>query len=130
MYMPENTVTCLLTQFLSYGLELFLTRFISPTHTFKVVMTELKGRGVISTRPFTSGEFVVEYAGELISDYDARMREAEYKKDPEVGSYMFFFGHGYFSTFNFQYIMCCFVVLMNHQIGRIFTDNHKKLKLK
>ncbi len=57
-------------------------------------MTEEKGRGIISTRTFAPGDFVVEYIGELISDSEARAREAEYKKDPSLGSYMFFFAHG------------------------------------
>ncbi|VDD82518.1 unnamed protein product [Mesocestoides corti] len=60
----------------------------------KVVVTEEKGRGVITTRTFFPGDFVVEYIGELISDSEARIREAEYKKDPKVGSFMFFFSHG------------------------------------
>ena len=57
-------------------------------------MTEAKGRGVIATRAFSPGEFVVEYIGELISGSEARSREDEYKKDPNVGSFMFFFSHG------------------------------------
>ncbi|KAM3186362.1 hypothetical protein ACTXT7_004473 [Hymenolepis weldensis] len=60
----------------------------------KVVETEDKGRGVITTRLFTEGEFVVEYIGELISEREARAREVEYKKDPNIGSFMFFFAHG------------------------------------
>ncbi|KAM7538422.1 hypothetical protein Aperf_G00000066361 [Anoplocephala perfoliata] len=60
----------------------------------KVILTEEKGRGVITTRTFTEGEFVVEYIGELISGREARIREAEYRKDPTIGSFMFFFSHG------------------------------------
>ncbi|VDO05442.1 unnamed protein product [Rodentolepis nana] len=60
----------------------------------KVIETEDKGRGVITTRLFTEGEFVVEYIGELISEREARAREVEYKKDPNIGSFMFFFAHG------------------------------------
>ena len=59
-----------------------------------MITTEEKGRGVVATRHFAQGEFVVEYIGELISDSEARAREAEYKKDPSVGSFMFFFAHG------------------------------------
>nr|CDS29097.2 histone lysine n methyltransferase setd8 [Hymenolepis microstoma] len=60
----------------------------------KVVETEDKGRGVITTRLFTEGEFVVEYIGELVSEREARAREVEYKKDPNIGSFMFFFAYG------------------------------------
>ncbi|VDM03737.1 unnamed protein product, partial [Schistocephalus solidus] len=57
------------------------------------IFTDVKGRGVISTRTFFAGEFIVEYAGELISDSEARLREAEYKKNPNLGSFMFYFTH-------------------------------------
>ncbi|TPP59528.1 Histone-lysine N-methyltransferase [Fasciola gigantica] len=59
----------------------------------KVIYTEEKGRGVVATRVFHEGEFVVEYAGELISEKLAKDRETEYKKDPEIGSFMFYFVH-------------------------------------
>ncbi|CAL8076602.1 unnamed protein product [Calicophoron daubneyi] len=59
----------------------------------KVIVTEEKGRGVVATRVFHEGEFVVEYAGELISEKSAKAREQEYKRDPAIGSYMFYFCH-------------------------------------
>ncbi|VDQ10251.1 unnamed protein product, partial [Trichobilharzia regenti] len=59
----------------------------------KIIHTEDKGRGIIATRPFSEGEFVVEYAGDLIPEKLAKQREAEYKRDPNIGSYMFFFVH-------------------------------------
>lgn len=72
-----------------------LTALVNSEDTgMKVVMTDDKGRGVISTRHFAAGEFIVEYAGELISEIEARRRESEYKKHPELGSFMFFFTHG------------------------------------
>ncbi|XP_063991606.1 N-lysine methyltransferase KMT5A-B [Diachasmimorpha longicaudata] len=52
-----------------------------------------KGRGVVTTREFTKGEFVVEYVGELIDQVTAKKREAEYAKDQSTGCYMYYFQH-------------------------------------
>ncbi|KAM3963944.1 SET domain containing 8 [Aphomia sociella] len=53
-----------------------------------------KGRGVIATRPFGRGQFVVEYAGELVGVAEARVREYQYAQDPNAGCYMYYFRHG------------------------------------
>ncbi|KOB78637.1 Histone-lysine n-methyltransferase, partial [Operophtera brumata] len=53
-----------------------------------------KGRGVIATRQFGRGQFVVEYAGELVGTAEAREREYMYAQDPEAGCYMYYFRHG------------------------------------
>lgn len=53
-----------------------------------------KGRGVIATRPFGRGQFVVEYAGELVGVAEARERERLYAQDPTAGCYMYYFRHG------------------------------------
>ena len=51
-----------------------------------------KGRGVIATKVFQRGDFVVEYAGELIEDMEeARRREEHYRE--EDGSYTYYFKH-------------------------------------
>lgn len=52
---------------------------------------EDKGRGVIATRKFSRGQFVVEYAGELVGLQEAREREYKYAQDPEAGCYMYYF---------------------------------------
>ncbi|VDM36611.1 unnamed protein product, partial [Hydatigera taeniaeformis] len=83
-----------------------------------IVVTEEKGRGVITTRSFSPGEFVVEYVGELISGSEARAREAEYNKDPSVGSFMFFFCHG-----NQRY--CVDATEETGKLGRLI--NHSRL---
>ena len=50
-----------------------------------------KGRGIRATKPFKKGDFLVEYAGDLIDDATAKLRDAQYDRDP--GSFgMFFFG--------------------------------------
>ena len=56
----------------------------------KVREIEGKGRGVISRRTFQKGEYICDYAGELIDAREAHGREVEYEKE-EKGCYMFFF---------------------------------------
>ncbi|XP_028982520.1 N-lysine methyltransferase KMT5A-like [Diachasma alloeum] len=68
---------------------------------------EDKGRGMITTQSFLRGEFVVEYAGELIDWKSAEKREIELFEavndasgadatiafDPQIGWYMYYFKH-------------------------------------
>ncbi|CAH0758615.1 unnamed protein product [Diatraea saccharalis] len=60
----------------------------------QVAYFEEKGRGIIATRPFGRGQFVVEYAGELVGVAEARHRERLYAQDPNAGCYMYYFRHG------------------------------------
>lgn len=53
-----------------------------------------KGRGIIAARDFSRGEFVVEYAGELVTIQEARNREISYSQDPNTGCYMYYFKYG------------------------------------
>ncbi|KAL3317421.1 SET domain containing (Lysine methyltransferase) 8 [Cichlidogyrus casuarinus] len=85
----------------------------------KIVQILEKGRGVIATQHFIEGDFVVEYAGELVSDKEAKDREEKYKKDPSIGSYMFFFnlaGKKY----------CVDATAESGKLGRLL--NHSRLK--
>ncbi|GAU99555.1 hypothetical protein RvY_10541 [Ramazzottius varieornatus] len=50
-----------------------------------------KGRGLIAKEPFQKGEFVVEYAGDLVDIPEARRREAEYAESSQIGCYMYYF---------------------------------------
>ena len=52
-----------------------------------------KGRGVIALKTYQKGDFVVEYAGELIDRVVAKEREFEYSLDITKGSYMSYFNH-------------------------------------
>ncbi|KAJ2942816.1 hypothetical protein O0L34_g15004 [Tuta absoluta] len=56
-----------------------------------VAYFEGKGRGIIATRPFGRGQFVVEYAGEVVGLSEAREREHKYAQDPDAGCYMYYF---------------------------------------
>ncbi|GCB78902.1 N-lysine methyltransferase KMT5A-A isoform X1 [Scyliorhinus torazame] len=59
----------------------------------KVGIIDGKGRGVMATKPFQRGEFVVEYSGDLIEFTDAKSRETKYAQDPSAGCYMYYFQH-------------------------------------
>lgn len=57
----------------------------------QVKEVEGKGRGVFSQRKFTRGQFVCEYAGELIDYHTAKEREKLYEGKTEFGCYMYYF---------------------------------------
>lgn len=59
----------------------------------KIAHFEGKGRGIITTRPFMKGEFVVEYIGDLITVSEAKEREQIYAEDDNTGCYMYYFKH-------------------------------------
>ncbi|KAM4808484.1 N-lysine methyltransferase KMT5A [Rhinophrynus dorsalis] len=76
-----------------------------------------KGRGVIATRNFQRGEFVVEYHGDLIEITDAKRREAFYAQDSSTGCYMY-----YFQYLNKTY--CVDATKETSRLGRLI--NHSK----
>ncbi|KAJ6635248.1 Histone-lysine N-methyltransferase PR-Set7 [Pseudolycoriella hygida] len=49
-----------------------------------------KGRGIVASKPFQKGEFVVEYIGDLIKASEATVREKMYTKE-NAGCYMYYF---------------------------------------
>jgi histone-lysine N-methyltransferase SETD8 len=52
-----------------------------------------KGRGVVAKKAYQKGDFVVEYAGELIDLVAAKEKESEYSQDITKGCYMYYFNH-------------------------------------
>ena len=60
---------------------------------FKVQDFKEKGRGVIATKYFLKGDFVVEYAGDLMDASVAKEKEEQYAKDSKIGCYMYYFRH-------------------------------------
>ncbi|XP_029167188.1 histone-lysine N-methyltransferase PR-Set7 [Nylanderia fulva] len=76
-----------------------------------------KGRGVITTREFAKGEFVVEYIGELINQGEAKEREKLYAQDQNTGCYMYYFQHR-----NQQY--CVDATAETKKLGRLV--NHSR----
>ena len=59
----------------------------------EVVILEGKGRGVIASRNFVKGEFIVEYAGDLVDETTAKQLEELYSLDCSKGCYMYYFSH-------------------------------------
>ncbi|XP_019394437.1 PREDICTED: N-lysine methyltransferase KMT5A [Crocodylus porosus] len=83
----------------------------------KIDFIDGKGRGVIATKRFNRGEFVVEYHGDLIEITDAKKREAVYAQDPSTGCYMYYF----------QYLSktyCVDATKETNRLGRLI--NHSK----
>ncbi|XP_033348280.1 N-lysine methyltransferase KMT5A-A isoform X1 [Bombus vosnesenskii] len=76
-----------------------------------------KGRGVVTTREFMKGEFVVEYIGELIDQVTAKKREKIYAQDQNTGCYMYYFQHR-----NHQY--CVDATAETDKLGRLV--NHSR----
>lgn len=56
-----------------------------------VKQIEGKGRGVFAVNGFKKGDFVVEYYGDLLDLSEAKLREAQYSRDPSTGCYMYYF---------------------------------------
>lgn len=74
--------------------EKFLDRLVEKDEEgLEVVEVEGKGRGVRTTRPFSKAELVCEYAGELITSEEAKIREEKYAEDCTIGCYMYYFSH-------------------------------------
>ena len=57
----------------------------------EIRLIENKGRGIVAKRDFVKGEFIVEYAGQLIDNKMAKVLEAKYAMDISKGSFMYFF---------------------------------------
>jgi len=53
----------------------------------------LKGRGIVTKKSFSKGDFVLEYSGELIDIGSAKDRESMYSLDTTKGCYMYYFNH-------------------------------------
>ncbi|XP_026473408.1 N-lysine methyltransferase KMT5A-A [Ctenocephalides felis] len=76
-----------------------------------------KGRGIVASKFFARGSFVVEYSGDLISMTEARDRELIYARDENTGCYMYYFKHR-----NKQY--CIDATKESGKLGRLV--NHSR----
>ena len=92
---------------------------ISFISGLEIQQIENKGRGIFSARRFDRGEFVCEYAGEMITHKSAKKREELYSHDSAIGCYMYFFEHK-----SKQY--CIDATAETTRMGRLF--NHSKLE--
>lgn len=54
-----------------------------------------KGRAVVAEKSFAKGEFICEYAGDLITRAEGEQRDKVYAKDPLTGhlGYTYYFEH-------------------------------------
>lgn len=77
-----------------------------------------KGRGVVALKDFEKGEFVVEYAGDLIDIGSAKERESKYSLDLSTGCYMYYFKYN-----NHNY--CIDATSESGRLGRLV--NHSRL---
>jgi len=75
------------------GIEARLLATDDKDLDIEVANIEFKGRGIVTSRPFTKGEFVVEYAGDLMDIGMAKELEAKYSMDTSKGCYMYYFKH-------------------------------------
>jgi histone-lysine N-methyltransferase SETD8 len=76
-----------------------------------------KGRGVMTCKRFLKNEFVVEYAGQLMTATEARAKDAKYARDGFAGCYMYYFTHN-----NQQY--CVDATEESGRMGRLI--NHSR----
>ena len=62
-------------------------------HGIEIASIENKGRGIRAVKSFSKGDFVVEYAGDLIDIGTAKDLENKYSMDASKGCYMYYFKH-------------------------------------
>lgn len=75
------------------GIEARLLANDDSALDIEIAHIENKGRGIVPKRPFMKGEFVVEYAGDLMDIGMAKDLEAKYSLDTSKGCYMYYFKH-------------------------------------
>jgi len=54
----------------------------------------VRGRGVYTTKKFFRNDYIVEYAGELLTQAEAKQRENLYGRNHNIGCYMYYFKWG------------------------------------
>lgn len=54
----------------------------------------VRGRGVYTTKKFFRNDYIVEYAGELLTQAQAKQRETVYGRNHNIGCYMYYFRWG------------------------------------
>ena len=73
------------------SLEKILNSRDDENLNLEVKFCSVKGRGIVTKKPFSKGEYLVEYRGELLDIKTAKNMETLYAKDPSKGSYMYYF---------------------------------------
>ncbi|CAF0756515.1 unnamed protein product [Didymodactylos carnosus] len=80
--------------------------------------TNDKGRGIFSTKKFYRGDYIVEYAGDLISYQQAKQRELTYGLNCRIGCYMYYFKHG-------EKVYCVDATEETNRLGRLINHSRK-----
>ncbi|OAF70598.1 hypothetical protein A3Q56_01674 [Intoshia linei] len=85
----------------------------------KVEHFDNKGRGIVSKVVFNRGDFIVEYAGELVTVKEAKKRESDYVKCDSFGCYMYYFKYSGKSY-------CIDATKESQRLGRLINHSAKK----
>jgi [histone H4]-lysine20 N-methyltransferase SETD8 len=83
----------------------------------------IRGRGVYTTKLFFRGDYIVEYAGELLTQATARQREHLYGRNHNIGCYMYYFRWG-------EKIFCVDATEETNRLGKNLTRIKRSCSLK
>ena len=80
----------------------------------------VRGRGVFTTKRFFRGDYIVEYAGELLTQAAAKQREALYGRNHNIGCYMYYFKWG-------EKVYCVDATEETNRLGLTFDFSKKRI---
>ncbi|CAF0808135.1 unnamed protein product [Rotaria sordida] len=78
----------------------------------------IKGRGVYTTKKFFRNDYIVEYAGELLIQSEAKQREILYGRNHDIGCYMYYFKWG-------EKLFCVDATEETNRLGRLINHSRK-----
>ncbi|CAF2311009.1 unnamed protein product [Rotaria sp. Silwood2] len=78
----------------------------------------IKGRGVYTTKKFFRNDYIVEYAGELLTQSEAKKREILYGRNHDIGCYMYYFRWG-------EKVFCVDATEETNRLGRLINHSRK-----
>ena len=78
----------------------------------------IRGRGVFTTKRFFRNDYIVEYAGELLTQIEARQRETLYGRNHKIGCYMYYFKWG-------EKVFCVDATEETNRLGRLINHSRK-----
>ncbi|UJR25962.1 hypothetical protein I4U23_007310 [Adineta vaga] len=78
----------------------------------------VKGRGVYTTKKFFRNDYIVEYAGKLLTQAEAKHRENIYGRNHNIGCYMYYFKWG-------EKVYCVDATEETNRLGRLINHSRK-----
>ncbi|CAF0970469.1 unnamed protein product [Adineta steineri] len=78
----------------------------------------VRGRGVYTTKKFFRNDYIVEYAGELLTQAEAKQRENIYGRNHNIGCYMYYFKWG-------EKVFCVDATEETNRLGRLINHSRK-----